>query len=123
MSRSHFSSLEPVRRERLHLAKRKAGRQELDRFFSEFLSFLNNGGRRGEDAGRALSDAIAAFAFDKFGALAPNVQQHWGIDSPDDLGKCFCRFLKACGSHGTRRLVGFAHSEALQALFRGDFWP
>ncbi|NQT20788.1 MAG: hypothetical protein HQ592_13860 [Planctomycetes bacterium] len=71
----------------------------------------------------ALSDGIAAFAFQKFGALAPNVMCHWGIDSPEELEKSFCQYLVACGSRGAGRPAGFAQSEALQALFRGEFWP
>lgn len=122
MSPSHRSSFQQTQRDRKAFARKLASRQELDSFFVQCLDFMRSqANRRGQHAG-ALSDSIAALAFQKFGALAPNVMHHWGIDTPEELEKSFFQYLLACGSRGVKRSAGFAQSEALQALFRGEFW-
>jgi hypothetical protein len=123
MSRSHFLSMWRLSRERRSLATRQASRHELERFFAECLNFINGRQRQRDHAGDPITEGIAAFAFEKFGSLASNVLQHWGIDSPEELERCFYQYLKACGSRGCRRGGGFSESDALKALFRGDFWP
>ncbi len=122
MKRPHRLSLKQAWQERQSFVKKNSNRQELDRFFDECLTFLRAERSRGAPPG-ALSEGIADFAFEKFGALASNVWRHWGIDSPEELEKSFRQFLRACGSRRVRRTANFAHSEALKALFRGDFWP
>ena len=109
--------------DRCCLTRRQNNRRELDQFFSECIYFIGHRNSCRRHAADSLSEGIAAFAFNKFGALASNVLRHWGIDSPEELERCFYEFLKACGSRGTRRTAGFSQSEALKALFRGDYWP
>ena len=122
MSRSDHSSSGQARHERHAFSRKQASRQELDKFFAQCLAFVSQRACR-ERRAAVMSDGIASFAFRKFGALAPNVMQHWGIDSPEALEQSFYQYLRACGSRGARRTPGFAQSEALKALFRGDFWP
>ena len=109
--------------ERQSLTRKQNNRRELDQFFAECIEFLGYSHARTQHSSDPLSEGVAAFAFDKFGALASNVLRHWGINSPEDLERSFCEFLRACGSHGSRRTAGFSQSEALKALFRGDYWP
>jgi len=123
MGSFRYSSPEQAWQERRSLAGKQSGRRELDRFFCECLAFMGCKAAGAKNAGGRLSDAIAAVAFKKFGALSPNVMRHWGIDSPEELGRCFCRFLKACSPRGRGQTASFSESEALKALFRGDFWP
>ena len=104
------------------LSRKQDNRRELEQFFSDCIRYLEcRACERG--ASDSLSDTVAAFAFDKFGTLASCVLHHWGIDSPEELEQSFCEFLQACGSRGSRRTAGFSQSEALKALFRGDYWP
>ena len=108
--------------ERLSLTKKQDNRRELGQFFAECIQYLElQSATRGKTD--SLSEGIAAFAFDKFGALASNVLRHWGINSPDELEHCFYEYLRACGSRGIGRTAGFSQSEALKALFRGEYWP
>jgi len=108
--------------ERLSLARKQRSRRDLDQFFAECIQYLEvQSAAHGKSD--SLSEGIAAFAFDKFGALASNVLRHWGINSPDELERCFCEYLRACGSRSTGRTAGFSQSEALKALFRGEYWP
>jgi len=109
--------------ERQSLTRKQENRRELDQFFSECLTFISGRQSSGGKAIDSISEGVAAFAFQKFGALASNVLRHWGIGSPEELEQGFVQFLKACGSRGTKRTAGFSQSEALKALFRGEYWP
>ena len=121
---SQYASPGDLQKQRVCLTCRQDHRRELETFFSECLGFLTDRRPAADDAADPVSEGIAAFAFEKFGALAANVMQHWGINSPEELEKAFYEYLKACGSRGgTRRNATFSQSDALNALFRGEFWP
>ncbi|HUS59352.1 MAG TPA: hypothetical protein VM141_11935 [Planctomycetota bacterium] len=119
----HSASGRNPSQERLSLTRKQNNRRELGQFFAECIQFLEVKAACHGQTADPLSEGIAAFAFDRFGALASNVLRHWGINSPDELENCFYEYLRACGSRGTRRTAGFSQSEALKALFRGDYWP
>jgi len=104
------------------LSRKQDSRRELDQFFCDCIRYLERSASE-RSTNDSLSDTVAAFAFHKFGTLASCVLRHWGINSPEELEQSFCEYLRACGSHGSRRTAGFSQSEALKALFRGDYWP
>jgi len=120
---SHYASPGDLQQQRRSLTCRQNHRRDLETFFADCLGFLRDTRPAGDDAADFVSEGIAAFAFERFGALAANVMQHWGINSPEELEQAFYQYLKACGSRGGGRKAAFSQSEALNALFRGDFWP
>jgi len=109
--------------ERSSLTRKQTNRRQLEQFFFESVNYLRRRQFSYDDGSNLLSDGIAEFAFKKFGALASNVLRHWGMNSPGELEESFRKFLKACGSIVVGRSSEFSQSEALNALFRGEYWP